>query len=119
MPEKYLQSELCQFFIKILFPAFLAVGMKIAIEMKKTKAKVSVINIILSLIIGIGGAVIASGAVQSYFSKEVGVPIVTAIIAIMSEKIGEWLIYKLNIDNFLTALADMCFDFILNLRNKK
>jgi len=40
-------------------------------------------------------------------------------VAIMSEKIGQWVIYKLNIDNFLTALADVCFDFILNLRNKK
>jgi hypothetical protein len=119
MPEKVLQSEFYQFFIKILFPAFLAVGLKIAIEMKKTKTKVSVFNIILSIIIGVGGAVIASGAVQAYFSKDVGVPVAIALVAILSEKIGEFLIYKLNIDIFLTALVESFFDFILNLRNKK
>jgi len=119
MPEKIIQSDFYQFFIKIMFPAFLAVGLKIAIEMKKTKTKVSVLNIVLSLIIGVGGAVITSGAVQSYFSKDVGVPIVIALIAILSEKIGEFIIYKLNVDIFLTALTESFFDFILNLKNKK
>lgn len=119
MPEKIVQSEFYQFFIKILFPAFLAVGFKIAIEMKKTKMKVSILNIILSLIIGVGGAVITSGLVQAYFSKDVGVPIVIAVIAILSEKIGEFLIYKLNVDIFLTAVTESFFDFILNLRKRK
>jgi hypothetical protein len=119
MPEKIVQSDFFQFFIKILFPAFLAMGLKIAIEMKKTKTKVSILNIVLSLIIGVSGAVISAGLVQAYFSKDVGVPIVIALIAILSEKIGEFLIYKLNVDVFLTAVTESFFDFILNLKNKK
>ncbi|APZ82899.1 hypothetical protein [Flavobacterium phage FL-1] len=119
MPEKVINSEFYQFFIKILFPAFLAVGLKIAIEMKKTKTKVSILNIFLSIIIGVGGAVLTSGAIQAYFSKDVGVPIVIGLVAILSEKIGEFIIYKLNVDIFLTAATEAFFDFILNLKNKK
>ncbi len=118
MPEKYLQSELYIFFTKIIIPAIAAVGIKVAIEMKTNKIKVSVFNVTLSMIIGVGGAYLLGGIVQKQCSPE-AVPAVIALVAIMSEKIGQWMIYKLNIDNFLTALADVCFDFILNLRNKK
>jgi len=118
MPDKYLQSELYIFFTKIIIPAFVAVGVKVAIEMKTNKVKTSIFNVILSIIIGVGGAYLTSGIIQKECSIET-VPAVVALVAIMSEKIGQWIIYKLNLDNFLTALADVCFDFILNLRNKK
>lgn len=118
MPEKYLNNELYQFFIKILLPAFLAVGLKIAIEMKSSKTKVTALNVFLSMIIGVGGAYICSDWVRSYFDPD-NVSIVIALIAITSDKIGEFLIYKLNVDIFLTALTESFFDFILNLKKKK
>ncbi len=118
MPERVLQSEAYQFFVKILFPAFLAVGLKIAIEMKKTKTKVTALNVFLSMTIGVSGAYICSDWVRSYFDDD-SVSIVIALIAILSDKIGEFLIYKFNVDLFLTALIESFFDFILNLKNKK
>lgn len=118
MPEKVINSEFYQFFIKILFPAFLAVGLKIAIEMKSNKTKVTALNVFLSMVIGVGGAYICSDWVRSYFEPD-NVSIVIAMIAILSDKIGEFLIYKLNIDLFLTAATESFFDFILNLKGKK
>jgi len=118
MPEKVINSEFYQFFIKILFPAFLAVGLKIAIEMKNSKTKVTALNVFLSMVIGVGGAYICSDWVRAYFDAD-NVSIVIAIIAILSDKIGEFLIYKLNVDIFLTAVTESFFDFILNLKGKK
>ena len=118
MPEKILQSEIYIFFTKIIIPACVAVGVKLAIEMKTNKMKASFFNASLSIIIGVGGAYLCSGIIQKECSPE-KVPAVVALVAILSEKIGQWILYKMNIDNFLTALADVCFDFVINLKNKK
>jgi uncharacterized membrane protein len=117
MPERFTQSDVFQFFIKIIFPAFLAVGLKIAIEMKKTKSKISFLNVFLSMLIGVGGAYLSSRWVQSAFNEDF-IPIVIALIAITSDKIGEFLIYKLNVDGFLTALIDAFIDNITNIKKK-
>ena len=92
MPEKYTLQE-------ILFTAFLAVGVKIAIEMKRTKSKISILSILLSMIIGVGTSYLTSGLVIKHFSNE-WLTIVIAVVAILSEKIGEFLIYKFNVDVF-------------------
>lgn len=118
MPDKVLQSEFYLFFVKIIFPAFVAVGVKLAIEMKKNNSKLSFFNVALSMIIGVGGAYVSSGVVQKLIDIDY-VPAVIAIIAIISEKIGEFLIYKLNIDVFLTALVNGFFDFISNSFKRK
>ena len=110
MPEKSTIQE-------ILFTAFLAVGVKIAIEMKRTKSKISIFNIVLSMIIGVGTAYLSSGLVIKYFRNE-WLAIVIAIIAILSEKIGEFLIYKLNVDIFLSAIIDVVLSTITKSRNK-
>jgi len=41
--------------------------------------------------------------------------IVIALIAITSEKIGDFIIYKLNIDMFLTAIVDGFFEYLSNI----
>lgn len=117
MPEKYTNNEFYIFLTKIIFPAFLAVGVKLAIEMRKNKTKISFFNIFLSMIIGVGGAYLSSGLVEKYCDIET-IPIVIALIAITSEKIGEFLIYKMNIDLFLTALVDTFFDSMIKFRKK-
>jgi len=117
MPERFAQSELYIFLTKIIFPAFLAVGVKIAIEMKKNRSKVSLFNVALSMLIGVGGAYISSGLVQKNCDAEY-IPIVIALIAITSEKIGEFIIYKFNFDLFLTAMIDTLLDSIIKIRNK-
>ena len=110
MPEKSTLQD-------ILFTAFLAVGVKIAIEMKRTKSKISIFNIVLSMIIGVGTAYLSSGLVLKHFSNE-WLAIVIAVIAILSEKIGAFLIYKFNVDIFLSAIIDVVLSTITKSRNK-
>ena len=118
MPERIINNEFYIFLTKIIFPAFLAIGVKIAIEMKKNKTKVSFLNIFLSMLIGVGGAYFSSSSILKNCDPE-NVPIAIALIAITSEKIGEFFIFKLNIDLFLTALIDGFFEYISNLFNIK
>jgi len=118
MPERIINNELYVFLTKIIFPAFLAIGVKIAIEMKKNKTKVSFLNIFLSMVIGVGGAYFSSSSVLKNCSPE-NVPIVIALIAITSEKIGEFMIYKLNVDLFLTAIFEGLFEYLSNIFKMK
>lgn len=110
MPEKSTLQE-------ILFTAFLAVGVKIAIEMKRKKSKISILSIVLSMIIGVGTAYLTSGLVIKYFSNE-WLTIVIAVVAILSEKIGEFLIYKFNVDVFLSAIVDVVLSTITKNKDK-
>lgn len=114
MPERIVNNEFYIFLTKIIFPAFLAVGIKIAIEMKKNKSRVSFFNIFLSMLIGVGGAWLSSDIVLRNCETQ-NVPIVIALIAITSEKIGEFIIYKLNVDMFLTAIVDGFFEYVSNI----
>lgn len=118
MPERFVNNEYTQFFVKIIVPAVLGVGMKIAIEMKKDKTKISFTNIALSMFVGVAGAYICSGLIRTEFDKEYQ-SIVIAFVAIISDKIAEYLIYKLNIDGFLTAFFNGIFDMISNTFKRK
>lgn len=117
MPEKFTNNEFYIFLTKFIFPAFLAVGVKLAIEMRKNKTRISFFNITLSMLIGVSGAYLSSGLVQKNCDEEY-IPVVIALIAITSEKIGEFVIYKMSVDVFLTAVLDTFFDSILKLRKK-
>ncbi len=114
MPERIVNNEFYIFLTKIIFPAFLAVGIKIAIEMKKNKSRVSFFNIFLSMLIGVGGAWLSSDIVLRNCEPQ-NVPIVIALIAITSEKIGDFIIYKLTVDMFFTAIVDGFFEYISNI----
>lgn len=117
MTERLISNEVTQFCFKIILPAFLAVGVKIAIEMKKTKTKTTFLNICLSMLIGVGGAYISSDLVIASFD-DTYIPIVISIIAITSDKIGEFLIYHFNIDVILNTLIDEFLEMIIRQRNK-
>ena len=118
MPAKIANNEVLQFILKIIIPAMFGVGIKIAIEMKKDKTKVSFFNVCLSMFIGVAGAYISSGLVQKTFSYEYH-SIVIAFIAIIADKIAEYVIYKLDIDTFLTAFFNGVFDTISNTFKRK
>lgn len=113
MPDKILNNDFIQFFLKILFPAFIGVGIKIAVEMKKNKTKISFLNVALSMFVGISGAYLASGLIQKELSYEYH-SVAIAFIAIISDKIAEYVIYKMNIDQFLTSFINGLFDWISN-----
>lgn len=116
--QKLTDSDFFQFFVKILIPAIFGVGIKIAIEMKKDKTKVSFFNVCLSMFVGVAGAYISSGLVQSSFGINYQ-PIVIAFIAIITDKIAEYVIYKWNVDLFLSAVFDGLFDYISNIFKRK
>lgn len=118
MPERLQNSEFYQFLLKLIVPAFIGVGLRLAVQMRKSNKKISLINIILSLFIGISGAYLASPLINTSCDEKY-IPLAIALIAMTSEKIGEYVIYKLNVDLFLTAIVDGFFDYIINLRNKK
>jgi len=117
MPEKFTNNEFYIFITKFIFPAFLAVGVKLAIEMRKNKTKISFLNILLSMLIGVSGAYFSSGLVEKNCDEEY-IPVVIALIAITTEKIGEFVIYKMSVDIFLNAVIDAFFDSILKFRKK-
>ena len=69
------------------------------------------------MIIGVGTAYLSSGLVLKPPRNE-WLAIVIAVIAILSEKIGEFLIYKFNVDIFLSAIIDVVLSTITKSRNK-
>ena len=118
MPEKTLFDEFYIFLTKIIFPAFLAIGFKLAIEMKRTKAKISVVNFCLSMVIGVVGAYLSSPLITSNFSED-KVPMLIGLTAIISEKVGEFLIYQFNVELFLTAIADGLYSWLTKIFKTK
>lgn len=118
MVQRFTESDFFQFFVKFIIPAICGIGIKVAIEMKKDKTKVSFFNVCLSMFIGVAGAYIFSALVQKNFGGEYQ-PVVIAFIAIITDKIAEYIIYKWNVDIFLSALFDGLFDLISNTFKRK
>lgn len=118
MPEKLLQQEFSELVTKILFPAFIIGSVSVMVEIKNNKNRVSWLNAFLSVFIGIGGAYVCSGVIFEYFQGG-SVMLVGGAVTLLTEKTVKFIMYKFNIDTFLTALLNSFFDFILNLRIKK
>ena len=114
MPQRLIDNELYIFITKIIFPSFLAICVKIALEMKNSKNKITLLNVTLSMIIGISGAYFSSGFILNNFETH-HVPIAIAVIAMTSEKICGFIIYKLNVDAFLTAIFEGFFEYLSNI----
>lgn len=113
MPEKLVQQEFSELVTKILFPAFLTVAISVAVEMKNDKNKVSILSVATSLVIGIGVAYLFSGLILE--NCEGGNIILCAgLITSVSEKIVKFIMYKFNIDIFLTALVEYAYQKFKN-----
>lgn len=103
------KNEFLTLFIKIILPAIIAVGIKIAVQMKNSK--VTVLSAVTSLVIGVGFAVLSAGVIRQSI-PEVWQPVVIAVIAIVGEKIGYWLIYKFNFDKIGEAIINTLIKLI-------
>lgn len=106
MSEKlldYIPEKWVNFFLKVILVASVAMSVKIAIQMKKEK--VSLLNILLSFVIGVGLAGISGSLVMEKFSAS-WVPIIIGAITIIGEKVGTWLIYKLNVDALMQDFVE-------------
>lgn len=91
------------FFVKVVLVACVAMSVKIAIQMKKEK--VTLLNITLSFIIGIGFAMLSGSIILDTFSTN-WATVVIAIVTLLGEKIGNWIIYKLNVDVLMQEFVD-------------
>lgn len=69
----------------------------------------TVFNIITSIVIGVGSAYLFSGVIINNFSDEL-IPLMIALITISGEKIGNWIIYRFNIDTFIEALIEKYYN---------
>lgn len=106
MLEKYeMPDGLWNFISKILIPAIVGVGFKLGIEMKKTNTKVSFFNLLLSFIIGLCAVMIFQYPVEALVTEKAQLP-VSGIIAMSSQRIGEFIVYKWHIDTFITGLLN-------------
>ena len=114
MPEKLVQEEFSELFIKILFPAFLTVAIGVAVEMKNDKSKVTWLGASLSVLIGVGTAYLFSGIILE--NCKGGMIIVWAsIVTSSAEKTAKFLMYKFDIDLFLKTIFDIILEKIKNL----
>ncbi len=101
MEETWIEFK--AFFLKILAPALVAISVKLAVQ--STKKKVSMFQVIVSFITGIGCAYLFSGVIVETFSDK-WQTVYVAIIAISGEKISYWLVYRFNVEEILTTLLD-------------
>lgn len=86
--------------VKILIPALVAVGIKLAIQSKSTR--MTWFSAITSVIAGVGFAYVFSDVVLTKVAHEYTTA-VTALIAISGERIGYWFIYKFNVEGILES----------------
>lgn len=115
MPERLLNTDLYQFLTKVLIPAFIGISLKISIQMKRTK--LSFLNVSISFITGICMAWLLSSPVKLYVPQDYQA-ISIAIIAISGEKIGDFIVYKLRIDDFLSAIVDAIKEVLIRMIKK-
>ena len=115
MPDRFLNTDFYQFFTKILIPAIIGISLKVAVQMKKTR--LSLLNVLLSFITGIATAIIFSNLVKVHVPQDYQ-SVCIAILAISGEKIGDWIVYKLRVDDFLTAVFDALKEVVVKSINK-
>jgi hypothetical protein len=91
------------------------ISLKIAVQMKKTK--LSFLNVALSFIAGISCAWLLSDLIHLHVNDQYQ-SICIAIIAISGEKVGDFLVYKLRVDEFLQAVVVALKEVLIKMINK-
>ena len=112
MPSKY--NDILESLLKISPIVFFAVGMKIAIQIQRKKA--TVIGSLISIFVGVGMAYLTNDFIIKIASKEL-YPIILSLIAIVSDKIMEFLVFKLDVGIYIEKLLDLLFDKIKKFFN--
>lgn len=88
-------DDIWQILTKTILPALVAVTVGLAVKMKHEK--ITVLNAFGSYVIGLGFAFIFGFAVHENFPTG-WANVIIGGIAILGEKFGYWLIFKLDID---------------------
>ncbi len=104
--------ELNSFFVKIAIPAIVGISIKLATQIKKEK--MTFIRVVISFTTGIGCAYF----VYPFLNETKFMPLIIGVVSISGEKIMEFLIYKWNIDLFLTSLIEAIRQTIIKMIGK-
>ena len=100
-----LSEEIKELLIKIIIPAFVMVVVKISVQ--NNRERMSLTNIIASVVSGLGLAYLSSGLILKHFSDEM-VTLIAAGVALTAEHIVSIVLYRLNWDKigdaFLSAV---------------
>lgn len=105
-----IDNELRELFIKIIVPALVIISVKLSIQNKRDR--VSLFNVVSSIISGIGVAYLSSGLILKNFSDE-WIALIVAAVTLTSEKIVAWFIYKMDIDLLGDAFIEMLKNWII------
>lgn len=89
--------------MKVIIPAIIIISIRLAYISRKVT--LSFWLVLTSYVIGVGMVIICSDLILANVSKD-HVTIVSAIVAISSEKIAHYMIYRFRIDTFLSAFFD-------------
>jgi hypothetical protein len=90
-------EELSTFFFKIFIPAFIAISVKVATQVKQEKMSFS--RILISFVAGIGCAYFVFPFVEGKWT-----PLIVGVVAMSGEKIAEFIIYKWDVDKVIKNL---------------
>lgn len=105
MPDRIINSELWQFFTKIIVPSFITVGVMTAIDMKNDVSKVSWLTTTIALTIGLGGSYLAGDFILAKVSPEC-VTLAASGVTLVTEKTFKFFIHKLKVDALIMRLVD-------------
>lgn len=108
MPEQSLEKVI-EVIVKIFPIVFLSVGMKIAIQIKNKKA--TIIGSFISLFTGLGMTYLMNGYVESNTSEWL-YPIALGGIAILSDKIMEFFVFKFDVGGYIEKALEIALDKI-------
>lgn len=96
-------GELKGFLMKIIVPAIVGVAIRLAIVNRKKP--LTIVHVLTSFITGVGFAYLLSDYVMSELDQKYWSGAIS-LIAISGDKIGNYLIYRLNIDTIIKSVAD-------------
>lgn len=103
MTEK-ITEEAINFFIKFVFIPLLAVSIKLSVA-SMNGGKITKLNIVLSLFVGVAVPFILKDLIETYAAKTWATAII-GLTAILSDKIAETVIKKVKIDLIITSLIN-------------
>lgn len=110
---KEIWEGLLALFVKwISIPALIALFIKIAVQVKKKQA--TIVGVIVSLISGLGTAYLAKGFIFEHFESEGNRTLLIALIAIMADRIAEYLLYKADVEKFMDVIGNSIVSWVKN-----
>ena len=106
MPEKILNNEFIAFMSKIIIPALITTAVSIAIDVKNNITRVSWLTILMSIIIGFGGAYLCGDMIMER-CKGGEIPLAVSAVTMLTEKTFKFVIHKFEFDKFIARMFNL------------